>query len=86
MWIGKTSLVTAHIVYRMPDHLSVLQDFIWQDYDLFPDFPALVKFLRFWQAEIEGPLYSVSVGHVSNRATIMIDLRNFDFSGQRNLQ
>ena len=47
MWLGKTSLVTAHITYRMPDHQSLLQDFIWQDYDALPYFPALMKFLRF---------------------------------------
>ncbi len=43
MWHGKTSLVTAHIIYRMPDRLSILQEFIWQNYDALPDFPALTK-------------------------------------------
>ena len=79
MWLGKTSLVTAHITYRMPDHLALLQDFIWQDYDVLPHFPTLMKFLRFWQAEIEGPLYAVRVGHTLNRAQIITDLHNFKF-------
>jgi uncharacterized protein Usg len=56
-------LTTAQIVYRIPDNHSVLQEFIWQQFDLFPDFPALCRFLRFWEAEIEGPLHSVTVAH-----------------------
>jgi uncharacterized protein Usg len=25
---------------RMPDHPSLLQTYVWQNYDLFPKFPA----------------------------------------------
>jgi uncharacterized protein Usg len=56
-------LTTAQIIYRRPDHLDLLQEFVWQQYDLFPDFPGLEKFLAFWEEEIEGPLYSVTVAH-----------------------
>ena len=56
-------LTTAQIIYRVPDHLQVLQEFVWQKYDTFPDFPALGKFLAFWEEEIEGPLFSVTVAH-----------------------
>lgn len=56
-------LTTAQIIYRMPDHLELLQDFIWQRYDLFPHFPELKAFLAFWEAEIEGPIHSVTVAH-----------------------
>ena len=54
-------LTTAEITYRMPDHPDLLQEFIWQDYDLAPRFPALTKFVRFWERSIEGPLYRVRV-------------------------
>jgi uncharacterized protein Usg len=40
-------LTTAQIVYRMPGHLAFFQDFIWQGYDTFPDFPVLSGFLAF---------------------------------------
>lgn len=56
-------LTTAEILYKMPDHPALLQSFIWQDYDLFPAFPTLRKFLDFWAAEIEGPVVKVTVGH-----------------------
>lgn len=56
-------LTTAQIIYRVPDHLALLQEFVWQEYDLFPDFPTLNRFLAFWEEKIEGPLHSVTVGH-----------------------
>lgn len=56
-------LTTAQITYRMPDHPDCLQDFLWQQYDLFPQFPSLRKFLAFWELEIEGPLHSITVAH-----------------------
>ena len=57
------SLTTAEILYRMPDHPTLLQSYIWQDYDLFPEFPVLKKFLDFWRTTLEGPLFKVTVGH-----------------------
>ena len=42
------SLTTAEIMYRMPDYREILQTYIWQDYDLAPKFPKLIKFLDFW--------------------------------------
>jgi uncharacterized protein Usg len=56
-------LTTARILYRRPDHPWLLQTYIWQDYDLCPDFPTLQKFLDFWQRQLEGPLHSVTVAH-----------------------
>ena len=36
-------LTTASILYRMPDHRAILQEFIWQEYDLAPRFPELLR-------------------------------------------
>lgn len=54
-------LTTAEILYRLPDHPGLLQTFIWQDYDLAPQFPELRRFLAFWRRELDGPLHSVRV-------------------------
>ncbi len=54
-------LATAEILYRLPDHPSVLQTFIWQHYDIQPKFPVLRRFLDYWAENIEGPLHSVRV-------------------------
>ena len=56
-------LITAHILYGMPDCPSVLQTFVWQTYDMAPEFPELRRFLDFWQRELDGPLRSVTVSH-----------------------
>ena len=56
-------LTTAEILYRMPDHPALLQSYIWQDYDLFPEFPTLRKFPDLWTATLDGPLFKVTVGH-----------------------
>ncbi len=56
-------LTTAHILYHLPDHNELLQTFVWQDYDLAPEFPGLNRFLAFWRRELEGPLHSVQVAH-----------------------
>jgi uncharacterized protein Usg len=56
-------LTTAEILYRRPDHQWLLQSYVWQSYDLFPEFPELQKFLEFWRSKLEGPLHSVTVAH-----------------------
>ena len=56
-------LTTAHIFYRMPDYQDILQTYVWQNYDLSPEFPVLKRFLDFWKREIEGPLHSVTIAH-----------------------
>lgn len=56
-------LTTAQIHYHLPDQPSLLQLYIWQEYDLAPAFPTLQSFLDFWCREIEGALHSVLVAH-----------------------
>jgi uncharacterized protein Usg len=56
-------LTTAQILYRRPDHPWLLQTYVWQAYDLCPEFPELQGFLEFWQKSLEGALHSVTVAH-----------------------
>lgn len=57
------SLTTAEILYHMPDFPDLLQSYIWQDYDLAPRYPKLIKFLDFWQHNLDGKLHQVFVAH-----------------------
>ena len=59
--LENTRLATAEILYRLPDHPSVLQSYVWQDLDQIPSFPVLKRFLRYWERELEGKLYRVRV-------------------------
>jgi uncharacterized protein Usg len=54
-------LTTAQIFYHMPDHPELLQEYVWQNLDLAPKFPALTEFLGYWEKNIEGRLHSVTV-------------------------
>lgn len=56
-------LTTACIIYRRPERLWLLQEYVWQEYDIAPNFPVLNRFLRFWIEKLEGPLHSVLVAH-----------------------
>lgn len=54
-------LTTAEIIYRLPDHPSLLQSYLWQELDIAPKFPCLKKFLDFWERSLDGKLHSVKV-------------------------
>lgn len=56
-------LTTAEIIYHLPDHPCVLQSYIWQEFDLPPNYPRLKDFLKFWSISIEGKIHSVRVTH-----------------------
>lgn len=63
--IVRYRLTTAEITYHLPDHPSLLQNFIWQDLDVAPQFPGLRRFLAFWQRNLDGRLHSVKVAAAS---------------------
>lgn len=56
-------LTTAEILYRMPDHPALLQSYLWQEYDLCPQFPNLHRFLDFWSHQLDGVLHTITVAH-----------------------
>jgi uncharacterized protein Usg len=56
-------LTLAEIHYHRPDAPSLLQLFVWQEYDLAPGFPVLLGFLDHWRREIDGALHSVRIEH-----------------------
>ena len=46
-----------------PRSSNLLQLYVWQEYDLAPEFPTLKGFLNYWERELEGALHSVRVAH-----------------------
>jgi uncharacterized protein Usg len=56
-------LTLAEIHYYRPDAPSLLQLFVWQQYDLAPGFPGLLDFLDHWRSEIDAALHSVRIAH-----------------------
>ena len=70
-------LTTAEIIYHLPDHPALLQTFIWQDYDLPPNFPRLLHFLEFWSQTLDGQLNSVTIVHADHLAASKVNLSDF---------
>jgi uncharacterized protein Usg len=54
---------TAEIHYQLFDHPSILQLYVWQEYDLAPEFPTLKGFLYYCERELEGALHSARLAH-----------------------
>lgn len=73
------SLTTAEILYRLPDHPSLLQSFVWQEYDIHPRFPRLKGFLDFWSRNLEGKLYRITVAHRQLITPAEVKLINGDY-------
>ena len=57
------TLLTAEVLYFMPDHPKLLQTFMWQTLDVAPKYPRLAQFLDYWRREIEAVIHSVRVAH-----------------------
>jgi len=72
-------LTTAEIIYRMPDYQTLLQSFIWQDYDLAPRFPELHRFLEFWQKNLDGPIHHVRVASKQLISPVEFELVGSEF-------
>jgi uncharacterized protein Usg len=72
-------LTTAEIIYHLPDHPAMLQSYIWQEYDLPPRFPILLKFLEFWRSNLDGALHSVRVGSIPLVSRRETQYANFEF-------
>jgi len=58
-YLIKNDLTTVKVIYYLPDYNHILQEFIFQQYDIRPDYPKLNKFLRFWKKNIEARIYRV---------------------------
>ena len=61
--LNGAKLLTAEVLYYMPDHPSLLQTYLWQTLDMAPKYPRLRQFLDFWRREIDAVIHSVRVAH-----------------------
>lgn len=72
---------TAEILYRMPDHPTLVQTFLWQDMDRWHDnpqltYPRLLRFCEWWNATLDGPIVQVRVAGA--RVVTAGELRHVD--------
>lgn len=56
-------IATAEVLFFLPDHPHILQTFLWQTEDLFPEFPRICKFTEYWLEHIPARIHTVTVTH-----------------------
>ena len=71
--LGHYRLTTAEILYHMPDHPSLLQTYVWQQYDTAPDLPLLNEFLEFWRTNLDGKLHAVRIASAALHGPVEIN-------------
>ena len=77
--LSGAGLLTAEILYGMPDHPTILQTFCFQTLDLAPKYPKLHHFLDHWRREIEAVIHSIRVAHADWVGPAEVNLHDAEF-------
>lgn len=64
--IKPKELVVLHIDYYRPDFRSVIQEFVWQTNDIWPEVPRIHQFLNYWKDNIHAIIRNVNVINCKN--------------------
>lgn len=70
------SLVMVNVLYWMPDHRNLLNEFSWQTFDLRPRYPRVERFLSHWEREIEARIKEVRICDISGPTGRVRHVRN----------
>lgn len=55
------TVATVNILYYLPDHKSLVNEFIWSTLDLKPKYPRIKRFLDYWEFNIDGKIKKVEI-------------------------
>ena len=56
VYIRRWTLATVQVIYHIPDHIHILNEFSWQTKDRLPEYPRIHEFLDYWDKHIDGPI------------------------------
>jgi uncharacterized protein Usg len=59
--LNKWTVATVQVVYYIPDYLHIVNEFMWQTEDQLPEFSRIMKFLDYWDKNIDGPIKEVFI-------------------------
>ena len=59
--IKKWTIATVQVIYFIPDHLHIVNEFMWQTEDELPEYPRIKRFLDYWDKNIDGPIKEVYI-------------------------
>lgn len=57
--LKQTQLITVDIFYFMPDHPSLVQEFMWQTEDVAPELKRVHRFLNHWKNNIDAVIQEI---------------------------
>ena len=77
--IKKWTTATVQVVYYIPDHLSLVNEFMWQTEDQIPEYPRITEFLDYWDKNIDGPIKEVFI-HDHDENNIRVVDRRYKFN------
>ena len=87
--LRKWTVATVQVVYYIPDHLHIVNEFMWQTQDQLPEYPRITRFLDYWDKHIDGPIKEVYIYDQQNPKVRIVDrqkLRLNHFTDRKNGQ
>ena len=56
VYIRRWTLATVQVIYHIPDHIHILNEFSWQTKDRLPEYPRIHEFLDYSDKHIDAPI------------------------------
>ena len=73
--LKKWTTATVQVVYYMPDHLHLVQEFMWQTEEKRPDYPRIDNFLSYLDKHIDGQIKEVYIYDHEKHNVRIVDRR-----------
>ena len=75
VYIRKWTLATVQVIYHIPDHIHILNEFSWQTKDRLPEYPRIHEFLDYWDKHIDGPIKEAYIYDHEESKVRHVDIR-----------
>ena len=85
--LRKWTVATVQVVYYIPDHLHIVNEFMWQTQDQLPEYPRITRFLDYWDKQIDGPIKEVYIYDQQNPKVRVVNRQKLllnHFTDQKN--
>ena len=73
--IRKWTIATVQVIYFIPDHLHIVNEFMWQTEVALPEYPRIKRFLDYWDKNIDGPIKEVYIYDNKHSNVRVVDRR-----------
>ena len=77
-YLIRNDLTTVKVIYYLPDYDHILQEFVFQQYDVVPEYPRLNKFIKFWRRNIEARIHSVDFASAFSEYKFVENVKTFN--------